>query len=231
MSTAEDSKPDNTPPQPTASTVDTRLYQILSNISSQKTLQPQHVQLLGTLAFGNDAAKHAIANVDGLISGKLLEYYCDSEFCDGGNNSDNNASTTNNSMQFLRTLRACVVNCALARSQCHSQKLYEKMVQEMKQHKETFWQQQDKNDEQQQQQQQQLYLTTLQDYVTTLCALCINDEENTNLLQATLEKEKVNLTTDFLPPSNEASNNNSSSNKKTIGDIQQRISFLEALMA
>lgn len=225
-SPAEESKTDNTTtPTPTPSppnTVDTRLYQILSSISSQNALQPQHVSLIGTLAFGNDTAKHAIANVDGLISEKLLVYYMDSEYCKDSDASGDNDFNTN-SLQFLKTLRACVVNCAVARSQCHSQKLYDKMVQEMKQNHENYAKETNSEES------TKIYLHTLQDYVTTLCALCINDEENTALLKATLETQSVNLR-DLLVDTSDDNNNNSNNNHKIVSDIQQRMSFLEALL-
>jgi hypothetical protein len=194
----------------------------------QPTLSQEHVDLIGKLAFGNAEAKLAIANCKGLIDPKLIDFYLNIT-TDGEQQQQQQQQSE---LSFLKSLRACIVNCSVARGKCHNdRRLYDKIVQRM-----MYWKQLTHNKASEGT--SSMATTMLHEYITTLCALCMNDDDNTRLFkQALLEKEQsssssssnVESLQDFIPQNNDDDDVDDST-KKIIADLKQRITFLQALL-
>jgi hypothetical protein len=142
------------------------------------------LKIIGKITFGSNVGKQAVANHPLLIP-LMIAYHA-----------------TSPSMEFVKTIRACVVNCAPARVKCREKRLYETMVV-----KQLLVHDHDHDHDHQGEDPNEI--------ITTLCALCMNDDENTNLLKEVLTETKTTLK-DFAAPENV--------------ELCQRVTFLEALM-
>jgi hypothetical protein len=100
----------------------------------QPSLTTYHVELIGKLAFGNAHAKQTIATLfPTLLNPKLvLDYYYYYNNNDSSNDNNDNVNDDNvNVAVFLKTLRACIVNCPSGRALWREPRLFDKMVREI----------------------------------------------------------------------------------------------------
>jgi hypothetical protein len=226
MSTAAPPYNDDKTSTSSATTTDPQLYTILESMVGQPTLSQEHVDLIGKLAFGNAEAKLAIANCKGLIDPKLIDFYLNIT-------TDGEQRQQQSELSFLKSLRACIVNCSVARGKCHNdRRLYDKIVQRM-----IYWKQQTQNKASEDT--SNIAMTMLHEYITTLCALCMNDDDNTRLFKQALLEEEQNSSSSSssnveslqdLTPQNNDDDDVDDRTKKIIADLKQRITFLQALL-
>jgi hypothetical protein len=132
-------------------------------------MDEEKTEVIGKITFGNEEVKLAVASSP--LIPLMISHYTD-----------------NPSPVFVKSLRACVVNCVPARSKCREKPLYETLIRQIES---------DPNG-----------------IITTLCAVCMNDEPNTQLLKEVLSETDTIL-------------------RKHVGDdkeLGKRVDFLEALM-
>ncbi|GMH95751.1 hypothetical protein TrST_g12687 [Triparma strigata] len=140
-SVSDDSAPPSAPPN-VAEDASTLVEKLLA-----VNFEVKHLQLISTLAFGNDNMKKAIASSPLII--KLIGFFTTA--------SDPDVETTKS---FCAALRACTINSAKGRAQCRIPELYVSFLKSLKSQPEN-------RDE----------------CITTICAVCMNDEENCKLLK------------------------------------------------
>lgn len=149
------------------------VYDLVAQLVSDATMNEQKIELIAKITFGKEDGKQAVAS-SALIP-MMISYY---------------TSSTPLSLAFVKTLRACVVNCGAARLQCREKSLYETMIRQLREEP--------------------------KEVITTLCAVCMNDDPNTELLKIVLSETNTDMK-DFV--------------NKEDTELLQRVTFLHALMA
>ncbi|KAG7338127.1 hypothetical protein IV203_034353 [Nitzschia inconspicua] len=183
------------------------------------------------------------------------------------NNNNNKTANNDNTLAVLKTLRACIVNCPSGRAVCREPLLFEKLVHDIQ----TLYDIQSQNINEttttntttttnnnnvdddhpilpSTTMSPSVYLDVLQEYITTLCALCINDDINTQLLKAALVvieesspssstsssslllQDVIRVATENITDNTTTTVEQQQQQQKQLQDIQQRVSFLQALM-
>mmetsp|Transcript_22416 Transcript_22416/g.41737 ORF Transcript_22416/g.41737 Transcript_22416/m.41737 type:complete len:88 (+) Transcript_22416:320-583(+) len=70
-----------------------------------------------------------------------------------------------------------------------------------------------------------------QEYITTLCALCMNDDDNTRLFKQALEqKQQTTNLSAVLQGGTAAASSDGKTGETATSDLDQRIKFLQALL-
>ena len=129
----------------------------------------ERIEMIGKIAFGNAKGKEAIAETN--LIPRMISCRDGCEL-----------------RTFVKTIKACVVNCSQGREKCRNRSLFVYLVDNLRMDPDEI--------------------------ITTLCAICINDNDNALLLKGTLEERNIDL--------NRFVHDNS--------ELEQKVAFLYALM-
>ena len=146
------------------------------------------------------------------------------EHCQGDDKDNKTGDATDSfTLTFVKSLRAVVVNCGPARAKCHDKRLYSSLIQQLFSVLDKSTTKSDSTGDDKSSSEAAAAGFFANEVITTLCAVCMNDETNTSLLKEVLQEgygNNVNSMKEKIVAAQLSSNE----------ELMKRVNFLMALM-